>query len=317
MSIGVIVNPDAGRGKGKGQALAEALAGHENINVHLLNHFSELEPALRHCASQKVKELYISSGDGTIQATITQMIGQQLFETYPRIGILPHGTTNLTAIDLGLKIRTPSAQAQFIISHTPTKFKIRNTLHVLNPSNNGPRHGFTLGGGAAAIATRLTQIEFNDKGRTGQFAAAQMIAAAMIKAITTKADRNDTSRVDRPYAMHISANGKVQAQGDQLMFFATTLEKQFFYSRPFWGGKNGPIRASVFPYPVPNLLRWTLPLMFGGEDRKVPKGAVSFSGDHFEITCNETFVMDGEFFNGPASEPLQVRTGPAFEFIVG
>ena len=41
---GVIINLTAGRGNGKGMALAEAL--HKNPNVKVLHNFSELHPAL-------------------------------------------------------------------------------------------------------------------------------------------------------------------------------------------------------------------------------------------------------------------------------
>ena len=316
MTVGVIINPGSGRGNGKGQRLAKALQN-SGLSIHVLQNFSELDPAIRKCASDGVEDLYISSGDGTIQAILTQIIEQKPFTKFPRIGVLPHGTTNLTAIDLGLKLGSAEAEANFINKKRPTKFKTRNTLHILNPSGESARHGMTLGAGAAAVATRLTQTDFNDKGRKGQLAAARMLAGAMFKALTTKADRHDTSRIDRPHDMRISAGGAIKARGDHLMFIATTLEKQFFNTRPFWGGKHGAIRASAFPYPVPNLLRWTLPLMYGGENRKVPPGAMSFSSNSFEITCDETYVMDGEFFKGPFDTPLKVQAGPAIEFIVG
>ena len=317
MKTGVIINPGSGRGNGKGQKLADALQNRANLSLHVLQNFSELELAVRKCASEGVEDLYISSGDGTIQAILSLIIESKNFTKFPRIGVLPHGTTNLTAIDLGLKLRGANAEAKFITVQTPAKFKTRSTIHVLNPRGGSSRHGLTMGAGAAAVATRLTQTDFNDMGRKGQLAAARMMAGAMYKALTTKADRHDMSRIDRPHHMLISANGIEQAKGDHLMFIATTLEKQFFNTRPFWGGKRGAIRASAFPYPVPNLLRWTLPLMYGSENRKVPQGAISFSGDGFEIICAETYVMDGEFFDGPIVGPLKVKVGPAFEFIVG
>ena len=39
MTAGVLINPKAGRGNGKGVALAEALKGRTGVNVHLLTAF--------------------------------------------------------------------------------------------------------------------------------------------------------------------------------------------------------------------------------------------------------------------------------------
>ena len=77
--------------------------------------------------------------------------------------------------------------------------------------------------------------------------------------------------------MPMSSRGPTRyADGTQLLMLATTLEKLILGTRPFWGGKTGPIRVTIFPYPVPCIPRWLLPIMYGGEDRKFPQGAVSF-----------------------------------------
>ena len=60
---------------------------------------------------------------------------------------------------------------------------------------------------------------------------------------------------------------------------STTLDKLVLNTRPFWGGKTAPIRTTVFPYPVPSVLRWLLPVMYGGENRTPPPGSVSFCSD--------------------------------------
>ena len=311
---GVIINLTAGRGNGKGMALAKAL--HKNPHVKVLRNFSELHPALVDLAAAGVDELFISSGDGTIQAIVTTLVETKLFANVPRLCILSHGTTNLTAIDVGFKHRSIMAQADFIAKGQTKTIKQRHSLRVLNPRGEGPRHGFSFGAGASARATRLTQTDFNDKGRKGQLAAFSVLLGAIFTSVFSKPDPQDKSRLNRPTLIHAAVDGKPLCDDEQLMFLATTLEKQFFNARPFWGGKHGPIRVSAFAYPVFNLLRWLLPIMYGSENRAMPKGAVSLSGGSFTITCAEPYVMDGEFFHGPIDEPLRVETGPKLEFII-
>ena len=98
---------------------------------------------------------------------------------------------------------------------------------------------------------------------------------------------------------------------------ATTLEKLILGTRPFWGGKTGAIRSTVFPYPVPSIPRWLLPIMYGSEARKSPPGSSSFCAEHLAIATPVSFVIDGEFFEPPENEALRVETGPVFTYVCG
>ena len=314
---GVIINPSAGRGNGKGLKLAAELAKTPQVDVRLLKAFDQLHNYLRNFAEEGVTDLYLSSGDGTVQAVQTFLAETDHFKARPRLCLLPHGSTNLTGTDVGFRDTSIASQANYIAGTSEPKLQKRHSLRVANAGNGQVIHGMTLGAGAAARGTRRAQRAYNDRGIKGAFANFAIITGALAQAAFSKSDPDDETRVDRPCVMEIRRNGNLITSGPQLMFFATTLHQLFFRTRPFWGGKNGPIRASVFPYPPPNILRWALPLMYGGEDRAAPEGAFSFSGAGFEIASEESFVMDGEFFDGPKSGLLQVTAGPEFEFIVG
>jgi hypothetical protein len=108
-----------------------------------------------------------------------------------------------------------------------------------------------------------------------------------------------------------------QADGPQLLQMSTTLDKLVLNTRPFWGGKTAPIRTTVFPYPVPSVARWLLPVMYGGETRTPPPRSASFCSDALEVTSKAMFVIDGEFFPPPTEEPLRLETGPLFDFVRG
>jgi diacylglycerol kinase (ATP) len=314
---GVLINPKSGRGNGKGVALADKLSHANHVSLRLLEDFTRLTPYLMEMAKENVTDLFISSGDGTIQAIQTLIAERSIFKTSPKICLLPHGTTNLTAADLGFKLRSISAQADYIQKLNHKDLRIRHTLRILNSDHGIVRHGMTLGVGAAAEATYYAQNAFNDKGVKGNFATFATIGGGVAKSLFSKAKPEDPTRFDKPYDMSIRQNGVTLCEGPQLMFIATTLEKMFFNTKPFWGGNTGAIRASVFPYPVPSLLRWLLPIMYGSETRKMPKGAISFSTDRFEIETRHRFVLDGEFFDAPKSGPLKVEAGPAFTYICG
>ena len=314
---GLIVNPTAGKNSGKGLALAGKLAGERDIMIRMLERFGQLDCFVRDMAAAEVSDLFISSGDGTIQEILTLIAENGPFTMPPRIILLPHGTTNLSANDLGLRSHSIERQAAFIKSLAPRDVTARNTIRCANPGDGKVRHGMFVGTGAVAVATRYCQQAFNDQGVKGQWAVAGTLLTALRKYLFSAPDPEDESRFDRPFPIMVEANGLRHADGPQLLQMSTTLDRLVLNTRPFWGGKTAPIRTTVFPYPVPSVARWLLPVMYGGENRTPPPRSASFCSDALEVTSKAMFVIDGEFFPPPTEEPLRLETGPLFSFVRG
>jgi hypothetical protein len=314
---GLLINPSSGKSSGKGLSLAGMLKGNAAVSTRILEKFEQLPGILDEFARDGVTDLFISSGDGTIHAIQTELAERKPFKAIPRLGLLPHGTTNMTAGDIGFRHKALQAQADHITRLEPNLIQERPTIRVANPRDGKPRHGMFLGTGATSEATLFCQRVFNARGVKGNWATFATLGNAVGRIVFTKPNPHDVTRFDRPFPMHITSAGMERCTGTQLMMFSTTLEKLILGARPFWGPKLAPIRTSIFPYPVPSLPRWLLPIMYAGENRKVPQGASSFSSSSLEITCPVDFVIDGEFFAGPANEPLKVETGPVFAYLCG
>jgi hypothetical protein len=317
MTRGLIVNPQSGKASGKGLELASLLKGRSQVIVRVLENFAQLGGFLDEMAEAQVDELFISSGDGTVQAIQTEIAERLSPAFFPRLGLLAHGTTNMTAADLGFRNRNINVQADFISGRESRLLITRPTLRVTNPRDGKVRHGMFLGTGAVWQATLFCQEAIHRVGLKGDFATFATLVSAIGKSLFTAANPNDQSRIDRPYDIGLSGTGGHIANGQQLLLMATTLNKLILGTRPFWNGKNGPIRVTTIPYPVPSIARWLVPMMYGGEDRKSPAGSHSASGDAFQINTATPFVIDGEFFEAPEGQPLQVETGPEFTYIRG
>jgi diacylglycerol kinase (ATP) len=315
--VGVIINPKSGRGNGKGVALANALSANTSIRIGMLREFTELGSILLRFAEGGVEEIYISSGDGTIQAIQTLIAEKKFFAELPKLCLLPHGTTNMTAADLGFRYRSIDAQAAFIQGSARDDLRARPTLRILNARDGFIRHGMFLGTGAVADATIYCQRALNDKGVKGSWATFSVLASAALKTAFLKPNLADPNRFDRPYPITVRKGDGVVCDGQQLLVLCSTLDKLILSSNPFWGHKTGPVRVSVFPYPVPNVVRWILPVLYGSDRRRGPPGAKSFSTDRFEIETSSLFVLDGEFFDGPVAGPLRIESGSVFTYICG
>jgi diacylglycerol kinase (ATP) len=317
VTTGVIINPKSGRGRGKGMALAEQLKSvSTKADVLLLNSFCDLYPGLERMAASGVSDIFISSGDGTIQAIQTWIAESGRFQKLPRLCLLPHGTTNMTAADLGFRRKSILDQADFINNIIAKNIRARHSVRVVNPKGRGPLHGMFFGTGAVSEATRYCQVAFNDKGVGGQWATFATLASAVGKTVFSAPNPKDPDRFDKPYPITLDVNGKSVTSGTQLMMLATTLEKLILGTRPFWGGASAPLRVTTFPYPVPSVVRWMLPIMYGGENRKAPAGSTSTACTSCAVTCPTSFVIDGEFYDAPNDEPLRLELGPKLDYIV-
>lgn len=321
MSVGLIVNPKSGKNSGSGLKLAGLLVDKPGVLVEIIEDFSQLGTIMDRLAQAGIDTLFISSGDGTVQAIQTDIAEQNRFAQRPRLCLLPHGTTNMTAADLGFSKRDVADQAEFIIASAArdmaSEVRIRPTVRVVNPGDGQTRHGMFLGTGAVWQGTKYCQSDVHKTGLKGDWATFATLATALIKAAFLPANPRDETRIDRPFEMNVDAGNKTHAKGGQLLFLATTLEKLILGTRPFWGGKKGPLRSTIIPYPPPNVFRWSLPLMRGAEERKVPDGCISFCQPRVEIETDCPFVIDGEFFEPPQNGALIIETGPDFSYVCG
>ena len=317
MRAGLIVNPRSGGARGKGLALARMLESNPQITVRVIDEFGRLPALLDDFARDGVTDLFISSGDGTIHAIQTELAERKPFAVLPRLSLMPHGSTNMTAADLGFRNHSIEVQADFIRNLNVAETRQRPTLRAATPRDGRPRHGMFLGTGAVSEATLYCQQAFNARGVRGSWATFATLASTVSRAVFTKADANDTTRPDRPYRMTVTADGKPLADGDQLLLMATTLQRLILNARPFWGGHTAPIRTTLLPYPPPSIARWILPIMYGSETRRVTESVKSFASSTLEVATSNSFVMDGEFFDGPENEPLRIETGPSFTFVRG
>ncbi len=327
----LILNPRSGGNNRKGRALAEQLRGmagadaRADINVHVLENFPQLFDILKDEAARKAKALFISAGDGTVQATQTWLAENLSPEALPMIGILPHGSTNMTAAELGLSLKDIGEQARYIASAAwsrgETQRIIRPSLKVENPAGSGPQHGMFLGGGAIAAGTLYCQEAFNRKGVRGNtLAPALTLLRAAGKALFAgPAAPEEEDRLDRPWPMRVIADGEPVGDGLHIALLVSTLKRLVFGARPFVETDHEEaLRFSLFRHPPPSLLRW-LPVIIWArkQPERLPPGMISRPVTRLEVKTSAPFVIDGEKLMSPEDEPLRISLGPVFTFLRG
>ncbi|HEX8527149.1 diacylglycerol/lipid kinase family protein, partial [Allosphingosinicella sp.] len=79
-------------------------AQHTDIFHYEVEDVGQIGQALRTIARVDPKVLVINGGDGTVQATLTELHhGNHFGDRRPPVAVLPSGKTNLIALDLGLR----------------------------------------------------------------------------------------------------------------------------------------------------------------------------------------------------------------------
>ena len=114
-----------------------------------LDDFSILPDLMKAFAKQKIELIAISGGDGTVQAVQTALAATKSYKSLPRLAILPHGTTNMTAADVGLRIASPDRVAELLgrpsYLRRATAVKVRRSVKVSNLLDTPPQHGMFFG----------------------------------------------------------------------------------------------------------------------------------------------------------------------------
>lgn len=323
MTVGVIINPKSAKQGRKGRALAKALEGAPDVAVEQIHDFADLPDILKGFAKRKIELLAVSGGDGTLQASQTFMAESKSFKTLPRLAVLPHGTTNMTAADVGLSVKKPERVADLLSRpgylKRATAIRTRRTVRVENLADTPPQHGMFFGTGAIYRAVVLCQRDIHGMGLKGDLAPAVTLATALAKSLFSRADADqDPDRIDRGYPMSITVDGEVKAAFDQLLFLVTTLNKLILVSRPFWNVGDADLKASAIAYPHPSILRYLVPVLYGKPDRNLPEpDFMSFTGEEIGLSTEASVVIDGEMFDAPATGEIKISAGPAFEYLCG
>lgn len=311
MTAAFLINPRSRGGGKRGKELAAVLAEAGQDNVVLLHDFKDLGPALENFAAQGVTAIFISSGDGTVQAVQTMLAEEQIFETLPALGLIPHGSTNMDAMTLGLGQKDPRRIAALAKDLGRLKRVKRHTVRIANPADGQARHGMFVGSGALRTAVEFTQASLNKKNLRDGLAPLVTLMAFVGDYFMS----GGRSKIVRAHPMRIEAEGEEFVDGDQLTFLATTLEKLVLKSRPYWGPDTCEMKILSVAYPPPTVLRYIAPLMWGVPNRKLPESCRSRATSAVEVSGVKEWVVDGEFFDAPEHEPLRLELGTEFTYL--
>ncbi len=277
----------------------------------------DVEAALKDFREKGVNLLIVSGGDGTVQAVLTTLFGKGPFDTLPALAILPGGTTNLIAKDVGICISQKRAIKELMnllrenrLLSCATLAK-RHVLH-LNCQDRADEYGMFLG--AAGISKAVAAFQ-KQKMHHLTCRKANILLAAIKLMVASIVGRGTKDHSER---LKIRLNGKTILDKRFLLVLVTTLERLFFGIRPFWAQMDGPIHLTAVarrPKYFPKVL---LGLIFKRFSKHLTKenGYLSFNAHIIELYAPKGVALDGQIIKNPDPDiPIVVKDGGEVSFI--
>lgn len=291
--IAFFVNPLSHTVAKRGSVLQKYM-GSDDIQIFVLNDFSELPKYVEVCAKTNVDLIFIEGGDGTIQGVITEIIKQETaFGDMPELVLLAGGMTNLIAMQIGLKKPSLAKITDMITEPQGAKSVAVPLVRVDYAKSKNRYYGFLLSTGAIATATRYTAEKVHTAGINGSAAVRTTLRRALFGGAETRAMILKTS----PLGLEIDG-GKIQ--GDHILSLTSTLPKSMLGFNLFWAPPKGPLKTSYVKAGAPNKIRNLARLINKRQSAKATEkldrdGFHSWACDKFTMFHNGPIVLDGEF----------------------
>jgi hypothetical protein len=311
--IGIVLNPASGHVRRHLQRLRERVAGIPGATVIEATSDEQITDAVTSLQMGPADLLVVIGGDGTLQAALTAMLRRERLAT-PYVLALPAGTTNMSAADLGARLK-PAAALQRLDDWLTGKSSApavcaRAVLQIADASSTPPRFGMFFGAGAIINGVRYFHNNLRPKGIRGALGPS-LAFVRMVLSLFRGAEY--TALPATPARLHLQPH---PVFAPWLLILATTLDTLLLRSTPYWGREKAPVHFTAIAHKAPRLLR-SLFFLLRGKSSATMKGNqayISHNLDHTAIDDLTEYLLDGEIFS--VHGQLQLSATPAVRFIV-
>ncbi len=322
MKVGLLNNTKSRRNLGGLEQVHRIVRPFPHIACVDLVGVEGLGQALAGFAQERVEMIAINGGDGTVDAVLTEMIAGGKFQSPPLIAILPGGTTNMTAKDIGLPGRLHRSLKRLAhLSAGPrhaVTCKKSHLIEVRRQPGAPPLYGFFFGTAAIANGVLLSRRYLDRPKFHAGLGIAATIGAALFNILAggKKTCQGDGQELFQGETIQVSPDGADHGRQLYLLNLVTTLDRLLFRSKPYWGAEAGALRYMAVRHPPARLLRALYPVFYGGKTRRFPSTDYhSCNAKTIAFQMRGSFVLDGEIYHAPSGAPVILREGPELNFV--
>jgi hypothetical protein len=313
--IGILSNAKSRRNQTAMPAIEAMLRGEPKLHQRSFKDIHALPGCLRELAAAGVEHLIVNGGDGTVQATIGELIERSPFQAMPRLTLVGGGMTNVIAHDVGSP-DAPVAAIRRILGRLRTEDEgeilRRHALALKRSGHEDAHYGFLAGAVGFYQGTLLSR---RDMHRVG-FRQALAIKAGILWSVMRLLLHGEGERSGlKGERVAIGLDGQPPHEGRYFLILATTLERLMPGVMPFWGHGHGAIKLTTIASPPK---RFGLAAMSVVRGRPRPwmqrAGYASTCADRIALRLNSPVVLDGEVFDSGPHGHIELSAGPAIAF---
>lgn len=316
MRVSLVVNPHSGRNRRRPPDIDALRRRLPQLGLHLAGE-TEPGPLAARILEDRPDLLLVSGGDGTLQKLLTALLAVSPSGTsWPEVGVLPGGTANMTAADLGLVARLPDTAGlvELIAALMQRRRRLRTLerpILEIRVERELPVAAMFFGTGAVCDGVDFWAERFHRRGLGGALSQAATVSALLVRL----ALRGPAGAGLHGHPGELRSDRGERLGGEFLLTLATTLDRLLLGSTPFWNRNGEPLRVTAVSRDAPGLVRNALRVL-RGHGQRLPRGGYhSFGTSRIELTGADRYVVDGEFYRVPAGRTIEVRAGRRVRFV--
>ena len=291
---------------------------HKDIFHYEVEHADQIGMALRTIAKVKPEVLVINGGDGTVQATLTEMFDSKPFgDEPPPIAVLPNGKTNLIAQDLGAD-GDPVDALERVLEIARSGIEphiVTRELIALNGGSRGgkPVLGMFLGGAALADTMLYCRNKIYPLGLPNGVAHLLAFLAGLLAIILGRRAR---FLPPRPADMKVSMLRQGHLQGRFAVLMVTTLEQLLLKNKIAPKGQGGMLQLLIIERSPRAIVRAFVDALRGRLGRQEVRGIHLQRSDEIRIEGEHSnLILDGELFEAKRDRPIVLTSTAPVPFL--
>ena len=316
ISVALLSNPKSTGNREVLPKIRALCAARQDILHCEVDGIDQIGDALREIARANPRVFVINGGDGTVQATLTELyLGHYFGDAAPPVAVLPNGKTNLIASDLGAD-EDPLVALERIIelaSGDLAGHVVERGLIALSEGDGAvkPVIGMFLGGAGLADTILYCRHKIYPLGLPNGIS--HILAAfAILFSLIPGLKRLVTLPHRHPMRISVIRDGQANLQ--LALLIVTTLEKLLF-----GGWSNGGLRGlklmAVDRSPMA-LARAVFASLAGRLGERALVGVHLERGDLIRIESERSSViLDGEEFTAQTGRPIVLRSTLPMPFL--
>ncbi|MBW1981303.1 MAG: acylglycerol kinase family protein [Deltaproteobacteria bacterium] len=301
LRVGVLSNPLSGGNSGGLEKVQRILAECPHA-VHRTAHSPVgIAAALAELSREQVDMVAINGGDGTIQAVLTALFNQQLFDHFPLLAVLRAGTDSIIARDVGLRGSRDRA-LKVLLNWANTRaghaeLIQRTVMRLDGTGKRSPLYGFIFGAASIYQGILFCHRQVYRLGLHGEIAP----SLTLVRFLLALASRGRNYLAAEPMRLRLD-RGPATEQ-DYVFLLVTTLERLFLGMRPFWGEEKAPLHYTAVASQYRHLAS-ALPAIIRGRKGRYGRadcGYFSHNVHEIELCFAGGFTVDGELYQPACS----------------